>query len=252
VAAARAAADADRRKRVNTRTFKILGFLLTYPTGAHRDAFSECRVFLKQENILSAKTLESLNRLITEMEETGLLDLQEAYVDLFDRTPSLSLHLFEHIHGDSRQRGQALADLAGVYEQAGLVINTEETPDYLPLFLEYVSTLPPEEIRNNLGSIVNILSALSERLKNRGSAYTGIFDALIEAAEKTPDKAAVDSALKEASGAEYDLEQIDREWEEQFAFENTPQTTGQDDGCPKAKEMLERIESYKQEERIKK
>ena len=237
---------------MSMRTFKVLGFLLTYPTAVHREALAECRAFLKQENVLSAKMLEGLNKLITEMEETDILDLQEAYVALFDRTPSLSLHLFEHIHGDSRERGQALADLANVYEQAGLVINTEETPDYLPLFLEYVSTLPSEDIRNNLGSLVNILSALSERLKNRESSYAGIFDALIEAAEKTPDRAAVDTAMKEASGAAYNLEQIDKEWEEQFAFENTAQTTGQDDGCPKAKEMLARIENYKQEERVEK
>ena len=234
------------------RTLKILGFLLTYPSESHKEVLDECYNFLKDEKWVSEKELRSLELFLEEMRVTDLLDLQETYVALFDRTPSLSLHLFEHIHGDSRERGQALADLANVYEQAGLVINTEETPDYLPLFLEYVSTLPSEDIRNNLGSLVNILSALSERLKNRESSYAGIFDALIEAAEKTPDRAAVDTAMKEASGAAYNLEQIDKEWEEQFAFENTAQTTGQDDGCPKAKEMLARIENYKQEERVEK
>lgn len=73
---------------MSMRTFKVLGFLLTYPTAVHREALAECRAFLKQENVLSAKMLESLNKLITEMEETDILDLQEAYVALFDRTPS--------------------------------------------------------------------------------------------------------------------------------------------------------------------
>jgi len=234
------------------RTLKILGFLLTYPVETHREVIEECRSFLKQENWLSSQTLQSLELLLQSLESDDLLDSQETYVALFDRTPSLSLHLFEHVHGDSRERGQAMVDLSKVYEEAGLVINTAETPDYLPLFLEYVSTLSPDDVKDNLGSVVNILSALGERLKNRESAYASVFEALVEAASKKPDPKAVEEALKKASGAAYDLEQLDKEWEEQFAFENTEQTTGQNNGCPKAEEMLARINNYKEEERIEK
>lgn len=234
------------------RTLKILGFLLTYPVETHRKVIEECRSFLKQENWLSSKTLQSLEPLLQSLETDDLLDSQEAYVALFDRTPSLSLHLFEHVHGDSRERGQAMVDLSKVYEEAGLMINTAETPDYLPLFLEYVSTLSPHDVKDNLGSVVNILSALGERLKNRESAYAAVFEALVETASKKPDPKAVEEALKKSSGAAYGLEQLDKEWEEQFAFENTEQTTGQNDGCPKAEEMLARINNYKEEERIEK
>ena len=234
------------------RTLKILGFFLTYPAETHREVLDECRMFLKKERWLPEKSLLALERFMQQIEARELLDLQEEYVALFDRTPSLSLHLFEHIHGDSRERGQALVDLANVYAEAGLMINTDETPDYLPLFLEYVSTLPADEMQDNLGSVVNILSAFGERLKNRDSDYASIFESLIEAASKKPDPKAVEKALKKSTGEAYDLEQLDKEWEEQFAFENTQQTTGQDSGCPKAEDMLARINGYQEEERVKK
>jgi nitrate reductase delta subunit len=92
------------------------------------------------------------------LEQRDLLDLQEDYVALFDRTPSLSLHLFEHVHGDSRDRGQAMVDLMKVYEEAGLFIDTEETPDYLPLFTEYLATLSSQEASDTVGGVVNIIS----------------------------------------------------------------------------------------------
>lgn len=222
------------------RTLKILGFLLTYPEETHRQAFSECRMFLQQENWLSPTALAKLDTLMQDIANNDLLDSQEAYVALFDRTPSLSLHLFEHVHGDSRERGQAMVDLSNVYADAGLMINTAQTPDYLPLFLEYAATLAPNEIQNNLGSVVNILSAIAQRLKNRNSAYAVVFEALVEAAAKKPDPKAVIEALEQSSGKAYDFEQLDKEWEEQFAFENSKQTTGQSSSCPKDAEMLAR------------
>ena len=92
------------------RTLKILGFFLTYPAETHREVLDECRMFLKKENWLPERSLLDLERFMQQFEARDLLDLQEDYVALFDRTPSLSLHLFEHIHGDSRERGQALVD----------------------------------------------------------------------------------------------------------------------------------------------
>jgi nitrate reductase delta subunit len=229
------------------RTFKVLGFLLSYPSQTHLDVLDECQAFLKKECWLSDKALLGIENLLQYIKATDLLDLQEEYVSLFDRTPSLSLHLFEHIHGDSRERGQAMVDLCNVYEEAGLLINTEETPDFLPLFLEYVSTLSPEDVKDNLGSVVNILSVLGERLKGRDTHYASIFTALVDAASQSVDPKAVEEALRKASGEAYDLEQLDKEWEEQFAFENTEQTTGQNGGCPKAEEMLARVKGYQKE-----
>ncbi len=229
------------------RTIKILGFLMTYPQDTHEEVLGECAKFLRAEKWLSQKTLGSLDAFFENFRKCALLDLQEDYVSLFDRTPSLSLHLFEHIHGDSRDRGQALVDLMKVYEDVGLFISTQETPDYLPLFAEYVSTLPPLEASETIGSIVNILSALAERLKNRNSVYAHVLNAFIETASRSPDPKAVEESLRKSCGNALSPAEIDKEWEEQFAFENTKQTTGMDSGCPKAEEMLARLNDFKEE-----
>ena len=232
------------------RTLKILGFLLSYPTPTHKEIAAECKELLMQEGWLSQKSITLLVGFFNEFEQKDLLDLQESYVALFDRTPSLSLHLFEHIHGDSRDRGQALADLLMVYEEAGLFINTQEMPDYIPLFCEYLSILSPQEASKNMGSVVNILSCLAERLKNRDSVYTAVFEALIETAASAPDHLAVEQNLKMSAGAPLTAQQIDQAWEEQYAFENAAQSNGQESACPKTSQMLARMHESPKEERV--
>jgi nitrate reductase delta subunit len=232
------------------RTLKILGFLMTYPQAQHQEVANECAMLLESEKWLSDKTLSSLKPFFKMLEQRDLLDLQEDYVALFDRTPSLSLHLFEHVHGDSRDRGQAMVDLMKVYEEAGLFIDTEETPDYLPLFTEYLATLSSLEASDTVGGVVNIISALAERLKNRQSPYASILQALVETASRQPDAQIIAESLKKSSGKALSIAEIDKEWEEQFAFENTAQTTGIESGCPKAQDMLARMNSYKTEERV--
>ncbi len=225
------------------KTLKVLGCLLTYPSAEQIAALPEFREILEKEKWLPENSLKAIDHLTGWMAGQDLLDLQEEFVALFDRTPSLCLHLFEHVHGDSRDRGQALVDLSEVYKDAGLLINTEEMPDYLPLFLEYLSVIEPEESRQNLGEIANVLGVLVGRLQNRKSPYAAVFEALIEAASRKPDVKAVEEALKEAEGKASSFDELDEAWEEQNAFENSLQTTGQDmnAGCPKAEEMLARM-----------
>lgn len=232
------------------RTLKILGFLLTYPEQRHVEGVDQCQEILKSEKWLSEETLQKLHQVLETFKKKDLLDLQEEYVELFDRTPSLSLHLFEHIHGDSRDRGQALVDLLKVYEEAELIINTEEMPDYLPMFAEYLATLPIPQASETMGSVVNILSSLTARLKNRNSFYADILDAMIETTNRVPDSKAVEEFLKKSSGKALSLDEMDKQWEEQFAFDNTAQTTGLDSGCPKAEEMLARMPGYVAKERV--
>ncbi|MDH5722589.1 MAG: nitrate reductase molybdenum cofactor assembly chaperone [Alphaproteobacteria bacterium] len=225
------------------KTLKILGYLLTYPVEEMKVNLRACQEILEKEKWLPDEAMREVDRLIDWMAGQDMLDLQEEYVDLFDRTPSLCLHLFEHVHGDSRDRGQALVDLSELYKDSGLLINTEEMPDYLPLFLEYLSGIDVSEARNNLGEIANILGVLAGRLKNRKSPYAAAFEALIAASATRPDKKAVEIALKESAGNIRSFDELDEAWEEQFAFENSLQTTGQDvvGGCPKAEEMLARM-----------
>lgn len=225
------------------KTLKVLGHLLTYPTAEQIVALPEFRDILKQEKCLPESTLQDLDNLMSYMAKQDLLDLQEEFVALFDRTPSLCLHLFEHVHGDSRDRGQALVDLSNVYKDAGLLINTEEMPDFLPLFLEYLSVIDVTEAAENLGEIVDVLGVLAGRLKNRDSHYCSVFTGLIDAASSLPDAKAVATALAKEAGDSSTFDQLDEAWEEQNAFDNALQTTGQDmdNACPQSSEMISQI-----------
>ena len=109
---------------------------------------------------------------------------------------SLSLHLFEHVHGESRERGQAMVDLMAMYENAGFEIGAKELPDYLPMFLEFLSTRPEEEARDLLGRTVHIFSALRERLRKRKSIYINAFRVLEPIARGKADPAIVAEILK--------------------------------------------------------
>ena len=126
------------------------------------------------------------------MRRGDLYALQERYVDQFDRTRSLSLHLFEHVHGESRDRGQAMIDLKSLYEQNGLYLSAAELPDFVPAFLEFLSTRPLAQARALLSQTAHILTALAERLQKRHSPYAAIFQALAALATLAPDAPSVE------------------------------------------------------------
>jgi nitrate reductase delta subunit len=226
---------------MNGYTLKILGFLMTYPTPEHIDAAGNIVSLLIRESWLSEKTVEQIHVLLDEIGSVDLMDAQEGYVALFDRTPSLSLHLFEHVHGDSRDRGQAMVELDRLYREAGLENVSDETPDYLPLFLEYLSLLPPDEARGQLDGAIDVVAAVGERLKKRGSAYAVLFDAVQEAASRKPDSKKLQSAMAADAGSPLTSEQMDAAWEEQFAFGDL--SNSRTDGCPKAEQMLARMKT---------
>ena len=134
------------------KTYRALAAILSYPEQELLDALPELRRAIEGEGIAALPELEGLFA-------DGLLAAQERYVALFDRSKALSLHLFEHVHGDSRDRGQAMVDLAGVYAERGVEPAQGELPDYLPAFLEFLSLLPPEEARAMLADAADILRA---------------------------------------------------------------------------------------------
>jgi nitrate reductase delta subunit len=110
------------------------------------------------------------------------MQAESDYVELFDRGRSTSLHLFEHVHGDSRDRGPAMIDLGQTYEKAGLILAEGELPDYLPAVLEFVSTQPPREARAFLGEMAHIFNAIFGALQQRESPYASVLGALLELA----------------------------------------------------------------------
>jgi len=224
-----------------TLTLKALGILLTYPSAELLTAKDEIKTVLKAEGWISKSTVRAVERFLDSAAKKDIYDLQEDYVALFDRTPSLCLHMFEHVHGDSRDRGQALVELDTLYREVGLENVSDHTPDYLPLFLEYLSLLSPEQARENLDGAVDVIAVIGERLKKRESGYAVIFDGLCEAAARKPDINKIQSALKLNEGHELSQEEMDEAWEQQFAFDGVKDDNG--GGCPKADQMLKRMEA---------
>ncbi|MDH3233590.1 MAG: nitrate reductase molybdenum cofactor assembly chaperone [Alphaproteobacteria bacterium] len=221
------------------RTFKALSALLSYPSEEIKAAASEFSEAIAAEALVSDEQRRALDALLDGMAHRDLYDLQEQYVALFDRTRALSLHLFEHVHGESRDRGQAMVDLLRLYEDAGLVIEASELPDYLPLFLEFLSTQPLTEARDLLNQPLHIIAALGQRLRQRESAYAAVMDTLVAVASGAAEAAAVTAILEVPDDDPNDLAELDRVWEE-AAVVFGPGGEGGDD-CPKASDILQRM-----------
>lgn len=198
-----------------SKTLKALSALLTYPTAELQEAAAEIGLALAEDRLIPAAVWRQLSKLTTELATGDLYDLQERYVLLFDRTRSLSLHLFEHVHGESRDRGQAMIDLKAQYESAGLAMTTTELPDFLPLFLEYLATRPLAEACESLGQPAHIFAALSERLRKRHSAYEAVFRALIALADAKPKAEEVSALLAAPDPDASDFAALDAAWEDE-------------------------------------
>lgn len=165
-----------------THTLRACALLIGYPDASLRGLLPDLRLALHDEAALSASRLAELDALIDTLQQQPALDGEAAYVELFDRGRSTSLHLFEHVHGDSRDRGPAMIDLAQTYEKAGLFLSAGELPDYLPVVLEFASTQPPKEARAFLAEMAHIMNALFTALVKRESRYASVIGALIELA----------------------------------------------------------------------
>jgi nitrate reductase delta subunit len=181
-------------------SLRVLARLLSYPGAESHSHLPEMRDALRTERAITDGRLAELDVLMDTLSSADPLDAEAAYVQLFDRGRATSLHLFEHVHGDSRDRGPAMIDLAQTYDQAGLYLAPGELPDYLPVVLEFVSTQPPREARAFLGEMTHIFNALFSALQQRQSAYASVIGALLElAGEKAqPVKLAPEDPLDES------------------------------------------------------
>jgi nitrate reductase delta subunit len=196
------------------KIFKALSALLSYPTADFVAALEEIRVTIENEKFVPAIDRMALLRLVDDLRGRDLYDLQESYILLFDRTRSLSLHLFEHVHGESRDRGQAMVDLRALYESKGLVGAPNELPDFTPLFLEFLSTLEPAEALPLLGEPAHVFAALAERLRKRASLYEAVFRALAAMAQVQPDAALLAVLREEPDPEPDDFEALDEAYED--------------------------------------
>jgi nitrate reductase delta subunit len=218
-------------------TYKAIGWLLTYPESNLIEALPELQQAIAAEGLLSVSAENNLLRFTASLATSDLIELQEAYVGLFDKSRQASLHLFEHVHGESRDRGMAMVNLREIYANAGLFQDEGELPDYLPMYLEYLSVLPAAEARAGLTDVAAILQAIHRQLARRDNAYAAPLAALLDLAGVKPLPLEA-----EATEARDDTpEAIDRAWEEQavaFGPDNDP-TRNSD--CGRASAMVARM-----------
>jgi nitrate reductase delta subunit len=220
------------------RTLKAISLLLSYPTQELQGAMSEIGGVLASDTRLTAAARRDLRPLVDSLRDDDIYDLEEKYVMLFDRSRTLSLNLFEHVHGESRDRGGAMVSLIETYRDGGFEPNTSELPDHLPVLLEFLSTRPFAEVQDTLADAAHIFSALNERLARRDSAYGAVFAALLQLAGVEADKAAVAELLEQPEVDPNDLEALDAVWEEsEVLFGPDPNA-----GCPQVRDMLWRMD----------
>lgn len=219
------------------RTFKALSLLLTYPTTELQQAMPEIGGVLAAETRLTAAARRALRPLVQDLASRDIYDLQEQFVMLFDRSRTLSLNLFEHVHGESRDRGGAMVALLETYREGGFEPATTELPDHLPVLLEFLSTRPFVEAQETLADAAHIFEALNARLIRRESPYGAVFASLLQLAGATADQQAVVALLDLPEIDPNDLQALDEVWEEsEVRFGPDPNA-----GCPASREMLARM-----------
>ena len=190
-----------------TLTLRVLAHLLSYPDATLREHLGEMQAALQNERALSPARLAELGALMQRMASARAMDTEANYVEIFDRGRGTALHLFEHVHGDSRDRGPAMIDLIKTYEEAGLYLGEGELPDHLTVVLEYASTQPPAQAAAFLREISHILQVIFSALLKRQSPYASVVAAVLDlAGEKA-------QAVKLPEEPE-----IDESWEEPLAF----------------------------------
>jgi len=199
--------------------FKAFSALLSYPSEDMRRALPEIADVIRAAPLLASRERNDLLDLINDLGRGDLLGAEERYVDLFDRGRALSLNLFEHLHGESRDRGEAMIDLRRVYEQAGFELSARELPDYLPVVLEYLSCRDLAEARAMLADCAHILTTIGRSLIARRSRYAAVLQALIVIAGEKPIDAAKVPPVRER------IEALDRDWIEEPAFAGEPLAT---------------------------
>lgn len=221
------------------RTFKALSLILSYPTTELQDAMPDIGAVLAADERITPATRAGLQHLIEGLGQGDLYDLQERYVGLFDRSRTLSLNLFEHVHGESRDRGGAMVSLIETYRAGGFEPATSELPDHLPVLLEFLSTRPFAEAQEILADAAHILDALDARLVRRESGYAAAFAALSQLAGAKADAEAVAGMLALPDDDPADLAALDAVWEE------TEVTFGPDPnaGCPQVRDMLAQMDT---------
>ena len=204
------------------RSLRVLAHLLAYPEAELLAAMAELKTAITDEGLLPTKPLKNLIGFMDELAATPLLAAQEQYVDLFDRGRAHCLHLFEHVHGESRFRGQAMVELAERYAKKGLETGTGELPDYLPLMLEYISISEADEGLALLQQAAPVIAVIGEKLKRNKSGYAHVLAAIIALSGAKLTTKDIQKAANATLPDIKTLDELDEQWEEPEAFAGAP------------------------------
>ncbi len=188
------------------KTYKVLSLLLSYPGRELHEFLSVAVKEVREEALLPADKISGLETFCNSFIRTDLTDWQAEYVQLFDYSRSASLHLFEHVKGDSKDRGQAMVNLMEFYKENGMQLTGRELPDHIPVFLEFLSTLSPAKSAELLGETVNILERISIALNEKENLYGKLFQAIVSLSAKLPDKAITREMIKNEKPLDLDAE----------------------------------------------
>ena len=168
-----------------SKAYKWLSALLCYPEQELLDALPQLRQSLDDLPCLAPQR-QALQLFLEHMQSRSLRQLQEAYVATFDRGNRHALYLFEHVHGEDRERGAAMVDLLEEYRRHGFELGDDELPDYLPALLEFFSQIPPEDAQRLLGEAVHVIAHIANQLHAGMSPYAALLDAVVSLSAVPP------------------------------------------------------------------
>lgn len=160
--------------------YKILSVLLSYPDReffAHLDEIEDAVEILE----LDLRDREALTAFLAWCQELPATELQARYVETFDLTPDHALYLTHHLFEEQdRNRGMTLATLKEYFRHAGFEVDAGELPDYLPLILEYVSTLDDKVIAGSfLRQSAQALEVVANNLQANQSPWAPLLQIVL-------------------------------------------------------------------------
>jgi nitrate reductase delta subunit len=206
------------------KTYRILSLLLTYPNEEIYNFLPKVNSSLTEEKLLNSDSITNIDAFVDFFNQKPLAFWQEFYVQLFDYSKSASLYLFEHVHGDSKDRGQAMVDLIDLYKENGLQINRPELPDYLPVFLEFLAMQTQLKAEDYLSEVIDIVGFIHRKLEEKDNPYKYLLSAIIQLSKRKPTEARIEKMVSEMPEITIDE-----------AYEEVPVTFGSENPCVNCK-----------------
>lgn len=165
--------------------YKLIAALLDYPTEITSEILQDATTVAEESRVATSSDKRNISKFVSRLSDMPLIQRQSEYSDIFDTVGQTSLYLFEHVYGSSRKRGQAMSDLIETYRGYGVKIASGELPDYLPVFLEFLSMLEsPQEADDYLADVSAILGKIHHKLKESDSPYACLLKVLTDHASK--------------------------------------------------------------------